>query len=111
MIKLNVQGHGEMCGGYAYSGYATFDGITVKDVLEEIKEFAKDDGNDIGEGFGKPGKTIGDFWGIRINNIPYVGGWIGWQNKYNHEYDNCKVSKVLVNGGWYCFYDFNIITE
>ena len=39
MIRTdNLKGHNEMCGGYAYSGYASFDGVTVKEVLEEISQ-------------------------------------------------------------------------
>lgn len=111
MIRLFTKGHNECCGGYAYSGYATFDGKTVREVLEEIREYAKDAGNDIGEGFGKPNKKLGACWGIRINGIPYVGGWAGWKNEYQHQFDDCRVIKVLVEGGWYCFYDFHIVCE
>ena len=111
MIRLFTKGHNECCGGYAYSGYATFDGKTVREVLQEIKEYAKNTGNDIGEGFGKPNKEMGACWGIRINGIPYVGGWAGWENKYKHEFDDHEVAEVRVNGGWYCFYDFDILTK
>ena len=111
MIKLNVTGHNEMCGGYSYSGKASFEGKTVKDVLEEIREYAKNSGNDIGDGFGKLGRNFGSCWGIRINGVRYVGDWCGWKNEYNHEYDDENVVEVRVNGGWYCFYDFDIISE
>jgi hypothetical protein len=112
MIRLdNLKGHNEMCGGYSYSGYATFEGRTVKEVLEEIREYAKNTGNDIGEGFGKKGKDMGACWGIRINDIPYVGGWVGWKNEYDHSLDDAIVKEVHVHGGWYCFYDFDIIAE
>ena len=110
MIKLNVSGHNEMCGGYAYSGTASFEGKTVKEVLEEIREFAKNTGNDIGEGFGKPGKDSGAAWEITINRQVYVSGWIGHEPTYNHEYDDAIVKKIRVDGGWYCFYDFDIYT-
>jgi len=108
MIRLMVKGHHTMCAGYNYNGYASYDGRTVKEVLEEIKEYSKDKGNYIGDGFGNPKSHHGNAWGIRINDIPYVGNWCGWENKYNHQYDNWIVTKVRVNGGWYCFYDFNI---
>lgn len=113
MIELHTEGHGEMCGGYAYSGYATFDGKTVKDVLEEIKEYAKDKSADfIGDGFGNPNhNTLGACWGIKINGIPYVGSWIGWKNEYKHQFDDYEVESVSVHGGWYCFYDFYIKTK
>ena len=111
MIKLNVKGHEEMCGGYAYSGTASFDGRTVKEVLEEIREYAKNVGNDIGEGFGKPGKELGAAWEIRINGKIYLTCWCGHKPTYNHENDNDIVEKVKVDGGWYCFYDFDIYTR
>ena len=112
MIKVNVTGHNDICGGYSYSGEASFDGKTVKEVLEEIKEFVKDkSAADIGDGFGNPERDFCSCWGITINSIPYVGNWAGWENKYNHEFDNYIVTKVEVNGGWYCFYDFDIKCE
>ena len=110
MIKLNVTGHNDMCGGYSYSGNVYYSGTTVKDVLKEIKEYAKDRKAEyIGDGFGnKNCNSIGICWGITINDVPYVGSWAGWENKYKHEYDDYIVTEVRVNGGWYCFYDFNI---
>ena len=111
MTLKNLKGHNEMCGGYSYSGEASFYGANVREVLEEIKEFASESGNDIGEGFGKPGKHMGACWGIKINDIPYVGGWAGWKNEYKHQFDDYEVEKVSVYGGWYCFYDFYIYTK
>lgn len=98
--------------GISYGGQAEYDGVTVKDVLEEIKEYVKDKSAQyIGEGFGNPNAPQASCWGITINNEKYVGGWSGWINTYHHQYDNCKVKKVLIEGGWYCFYDFHIISE
>jgi len=112
MIKLEVQGHNDICGGYSYDGYASFEGKTVKEVLEEIKEYAKDRSAEyIGEGFGNKNSPGCDCWGIKINDIPYVGGWVGWENGYNHEFDNETVDKIKVYGGWYCFYNFLIYTK
>ena len=111
MIELHTTGHNEICGGYSYSGYATFSGRTVKEVLEEIKEYAKESGGYLGEGFGNPKREFGAAWGIRINDKRYLGNWAGWKNEYNHEYDNWVVTKIRVNGGWYCFYDFDIECE
>ena len=113
MIKIvKAQGHNEMCGGYGYNGQAYFDGNTVREVLEEIKEYAKGKGQSIGDGFGDldESKTC-CCWGIRINGVPYVGGWAGWKNEYKHQFDNDKVLKVLVSGGWYAFWDFDIISD
>ena len=93
-------------------GYATFEGKTVKEVLNEIKEFTN--GNFISfdkcESFGNNYGPCGA-WGIYINGVPYIGTWNGWKNKYNGQYDNCKVEKVKISGGWYCAYDFYIITK
>ena len=112
MIKLNVSGHDDICGGYCYSGTASFEGSTVAEVLQEIREFARNrDAHYLGEGFGNPKSDFCNAWGIRINGIPYVGDWNGWQNKYRHEYDEEKVIEVRVSGGWYCFYDFYIDCE
>lgn len=108
MIELNVKGHNDMCSGYNYSGTASFSGKTVKEVLEEIKEFAKGRGQDIGEGFGTLDKSWTRHWGITINDVRYVGAWAGWKNEYKHQFDNWIVEKIEVNGGWYCWYDFNI---
>ena len=113
MIKLeNLTLHDEMCGGASYSGKVMFDGKTVKEVLEEIKEFAKDkQAQYIGKGFGNPLSKGVDCWGIRINDKNYVGGWAGWKENYDHEYDNSEVERIVISGGWYCFYDFHIITK
>ncbi len=72
MIKLNVQGHNDMCGGYSYSGQVSFDGKTVKEVLDEIREYAKDkDAHYLGDGFGNPESKSCDAWRIRIDDIIY----------------------------------------
>ena len=42
MIELYAEGQKAMCGGYEYSGIASFEGKTVEEVLDEIREFAKD---------------------------------------------------------------------
>lgn len=112
MIKLYVEGHNDFCGGYSYSGFASFEGTTVAEVLEEIKEFAKNkQAAYIGDGFGNPQSKMCNAWGIKINDVPYVGDWAGWKNEYRGEYDEEKVIEVRVSGGWYCFYDFGIISE
>ena len=61
MITLNVEEHNDICGGCSYSGTANFDGRTVKEVLEEIREFAKDERAYIGEGFGNPSKHFASY--------------------------------------------------
>lgn len=114
MITLNVSCHNEMCGGYEYSGTASFEGKTVKEVLEEIREYYADHAceayDEQGRLWGKKGKNVGDAWGITINGIQYLGTWLGWKNKYNHQFDDLPVKRIRVNGGWYCSYDFNIET-
>ena len=115
MIRTDkLKGHDAMCGGYAYSGYVSFDGVTVKEVLEEIKEYYADHAcetyDEQGRLRGKKGKDFGGAWGIRINGIPYLGTWLGWKNEYNHQFDDLRVKRVRANGGWYCSYDFDIET-
>lgn len=116
MIKLNVKGHSEMCSGYSYSGTASFEGKTVKEVLDEIREFAKDkNARYLGDGFGNPKSNNYDAWKIEIDRVIYWNCWIpqNWWNygTYSKELDNLEVKEVRVNGGWYCFYDFEIITR
>ena len=108
MITLNVEEHNDICGGCSYSGTANFDGKTVKEVLEEIREFAKDEGTYISEGFGNPSKHFASCWSIEINGVKYVGGQCGWKNEYKHQFDNWVVTKIKVSGGWYSFYDIHI---
>lgn len=115
----NLVSHDTMCSGMAYSGTASFFGKTVHEVLEEIKRFVKDKpAHYIGDGFGNKESDSNDHWGIYIKyrfcnwgdyiSKRYVGDWAGWQNEYDHEYDNYIVTKVEVDGGWYCYYDFTI---
>ena len=115
MIRTdNLKGHSEMCGGYAYSGDVSFDGITVKEVLEEIREYYADHAcetyDEQGRLWGKKDKNSCGAWGIRINDIPYLGTWIGWKNEYNHQFDDLHVKRVHAYGGWYCSYNFDIET-
>lgn len=118
MIKLVTKGHNDMCGGYAYSGTASFDGETVREVLEEIKEYAKDkEAAYLGEGFGNPNSKGCNCWAIRINGNTYLSEWAesNWRKATAindiQKYLDLKVKKIEVDGGWYCFYDFNIITK
>lgn len=61
-----------MCGGYNYSGNVSFEGKTVKEVLDEIREYAKDqDAHYLGDGFGNPNSKWIDCWFIMIDNIVY----------------------------------------
>lgn len=100
MITLNVNGH---------TGIAEFEGITLKEVLEEIKQFSQGKGcASLGDGFGSGGHEA---WRITINGVTYWSAWQGDQcKKYDKALDNEVVSKVLVRGGWYSFWDFNITT-
>ena len=116
MIRLNVAGHDDMCGGYSYSGLVSFDGKTVKEVLDEIREFSKDkDAQYLGDGFGNPSSDSCDAWCIKIDEITYWNGWAeqSWNKygTYDSSLDNLLVDKVVVHGGWYCFYDFEIYTK
>lgn len=116
MIELVVKGHDAICGGYAYSGFASFEGKTVKDVLDEIREFSKDkQARYLGDGFGNPNSNGTDAWQIKINGTIYWTSWIvqKWDNigTYTKDMDTLEVKEIRVDGGWYCFYDFNIITK
>ena len=100
MITLNVNGH---------TGIAEFEGITLKEVLEEIRQFSQGKGcASLGDGFGSGGYEA---WRITINGVTYWSAWQGDKcQKYDNGLDNEVVSKVKVCGGWYCFWDFNITT-
>ena len=116
MIKLNVQGHDDMCGGHSYDGYASFEGKTVKEVLDEIREFAKDkDAHYLGDGLGNPNSNSCDAWCIRIDDVVYWNSWVknSWNTykEYHSILDDLLVDKIFVHGGWYCFYDFEIYTK
>lgn len=116
-MELRVKGHNDMCGGYGYSGHAIFSGQTVKDVLEEIKDYVKDkDAHYLGEGFGNPNSKNCDCWSISIDGDIYLSNWIEskWKTYYDKNQNTKKdklVKDVKVDGGWYCYYNFNIITE
>ncbi len=116
MIKLNVTGHNDMCGGYQYSGNVSFEGTTVKEVLDEIREYAKDkDAHYLGDGFGNPNSKCIDCWSITIDGIIYWSNWAkqSWEKykTYDHSLDDLVVDKVTADGGWYCFYNFRISTK
>lgn len=115
MIRLVTKGHNDMCGGYGYSGFALFEGHTIREALEEIKEFSQDGGAYLGEGFGNPKYGNGHAWKITINGMQYLSSWSspnwgGYIDNINYYLDK-KVKGIKVSGGWYCFYDFDIITE
>lgn len=101
----------------SHSGYAKYDGTTIKEVLNEIREYAKDkECYYIGDGFGNPNFTgkWGD-WRIQIN------GKIYWANKKENIADSlCKkydksmndliVERVYMDGLDYRWYYFDIWT-
>ena len=100
MIKLNTTGHNDICGGYAYSGTASFDGETVREVLEEIKEYTKDkEAAYLGEGFGNPYSKGCNCWAISINGKIYLSEWAEpkWKTAINdiQRYLDLKVKKVM----------------
>lgn len=112
MIKLNVKGHNDICAGYCYSGTASFSGRTVKEILDEIREYSKDKhAKYLGDGFGNPNIEWGA-WSISINGKTYWNCWLNKEtHQYTHDLDNLLVDKIEVDGGWYCFYDFYISTK
>ena len=111
MIKLeNLKRVDTLCAGATYVGKASFEGKTVREVLEEIKEYSKDkDGGDLGYGFGNPNEHWG--WEIEINDHILLSNWIGHKPEFTYKYDDLKVISVEVDGGWYSYYNFHITTE
>jgi len=116
MIKIkDLTSHGDMCGGVTYYGDCTLEGKTVKEVLEEIKEYTSNPRNTafakIGE-FGNSDEGFGCAWGIYINELEYISSWnSSWRKPYQGEFDDCEVESVRVRGGWYCAYDFYITVK
>lgn len=95
-------------------GHFNFEGKTVKEVLEEIKEFTNNSNIHFRkiEDYGNNDSDFDcDAWSITIDRIDYLGCWSNWVNKYKGQLDNKKVKEVKVSGGWYCAYDFEIFTE
>ena len=116
MIELHVEGHSSMCSGYEYSGFASFEGKTVKEVLDEIREFTKDkNAHYLGDGFGNPDSDSCDAWCIRIDGVTYWNSWLkrSWETygTYDNSLDDLHVDRIEVCGGWYCFYNFEIYTR
>lgn len=99
------------------SGYATFNGTNLKEVLDEIREYSKDKKcYDIGDGFGNPNYSYKDFgggaWEIYIDEVPY---WSCYSEanckKYDSSLDDIKVKEIWVDGFWYSWGFFWIKTE
>ncbi len=112
MIKLNTTGHTDLCGGYSYSGTVSFSGTTVAEVLQEIREFSQDkQARYLGNGFGNLKSEGCDNWRIAINDSIFLTSWNNEHPDYNGYYDTFPVDRVEVYGGWYCFYNFTIITK
>ena len=102
-----------MCGGATYVGHAKYDGETVKEVLDEIREFTKDKrAAYLGDDFGNP--IVSKYsaysgWAVYINDDCYWSGWMNVQaKKYNKSLDKWIVDDVFIDGGWYSYYDFTI---
>ena len=100
MITLNVSGR---------AGIAEFESITLKEVLDEIRQFSQSRScASLGDGFGSGGVEA---WRITINGVTHWSSWQGDQcQKYNEELGDEIVATVKVRGGWYSFWDFNITT-
>ena len=99
-----------------YTGNCLFEGKSVKEVLQEIKEYTNNTENrefaKIGE-FGNSKEPCGNHWEIIINDKEYITsrGKSWWRKQYQGENDNCEVESITINGGWYCAYDFYIKTK
>lgn len=109
MIKLDLKS----CSDGSY-GKASFNGKTVKEVLEEIKEYSQQEwANYLGDDFGRLNGNKG-FWSINVDNKIYKSSWpsdLRNKNLYHNENDNDEVSYIEVNGDYYCWYNFNIYTK
>lgn len=116
MIRIVKTGEcGEMCGGMAYRGYAEFDGKTVREVLDEIREYARTGAcKPTKNGWGNPEweyKPCGG-WSVSVDGKLVASGWANrWEPEYDGSKDNAKVKRISIYGGWYCDYDFNIVTK
>ncbi len=113
MIEIiDVEAHNTMCGGMTYLGTASFEGRTVKEVLDEIREFSKNNNaNYLGDGFGNSDNK-NDAWSISIDDNIYWSSWVNVKPKeYNHTLDDLEVEKINIDGGWHSFYNFNIYTK
>ena len=106
---------------YSHDYKITYTSKTVREVLEEIKEYTNHDKR-FGRlrEFGHPeSPRFGNCWVIYINNKIYLSCWVGESpdnlSLYKEMYDEAdldkKVSFITGNGGWYCGININIYTE
>lgn len=116
MIELILKPVPDEHGCVFMDGFALFDGETVKEALDEIREYTMDkDVAYLGDNFGNLAninKHAAE-WSISINGTKYWNGWIYKRPaiKYDHSLDNVAVKQINVHGGWTRFYDFEIITK
>lgn len=114
-MKLITKKYADMGGGENNIGYATFkEGSTVKDVLEEIRKFSQEQHRakprQIASGFGVNGGT--ENWAIYIDDELYCSSWgESWRKTYYGGKEDRIVEKIEVDGGWYSWYNFNIVTK
>ena len=113
--------HPEMCSGESNSYKIVFDAInpTVKDVLQEIKEYTNKDSmfQYLADGYGCKDNRCCGCWGIYIDNKIFISGWAGEDRKnpntWKDFYEGNQQEEVIScygDGGWYCGINFYITT-
>lgn len=110
MIELIKRGDGNFCGCDQSYGEARFEGKTVDEVLDEIREYShKKNACYIGDGFGNEGAP--DFcacWAVYVNDEVVASNWLNHTPNYKGDKGGWIVDRVTYDGGQYCWYDFRI---
>lgn len=111
MVITKVGESNTICGGISYDYDIEVNGSTVAEVLEEIKEYTRNDKSFgvIGE-YGCDPAEFGNAWGIYIDGKTYISKWLGDEKTYKGDCTE-KVEYVKGRGGWYCGINIDILTE
>ena len=97
MEVIQKSGHNEMCGGYSYDYEVKYSGHTLKEVLEEIKEFTNNDKRFVKiDEYGYAPNVSCGAWAIYIDNKIYKSAWIKqpWHKYYTDEITYQHVASV-----------------
>ena len=90
------------CGGGYYSGTASYEGKTVKEVLQEIKQYFQDKGNPW---------TDNSYYFVSIDGYTVIGYDYWSRGEYDPKRDDEKiVDHVNVVGGFWADFNFKIWT-